>query len=72
MDIKQAIKDSAKSAKFEGAVFSVRTNSAGRLEVNCDLTASIDLPGDMDQIVANIAGMLGVGNSPQPSPPSAP
>lgn len=60
MDIKQIAVDTAKSAKFEG--FSVDVSAvASRLQVTAHLIGSIDLPGDADQVVANIVGMLGLG-----------
>ena len=69
MDIKKTAIETAKTAKFEGANLSLDVVDS-RLRGTLSVAGSIDLPGDMDQIVANIAGMLGVGNSPQPSPPS--
>jgi len=60
MDIKQIAVDTAKSAKFEG--LSVDVNAVNsRLEVTAHVRGSIDLPGDADQVVANIVGMLGLG-----------
>lgn len=71
MDIKKAAMETAKSAKFEGANIGLEVIES-RLQVAVHLRGSIDLPGDLDQIVVQIAGALGVGNSPPPSPPSAP
>lgn len=71
MDLKQAAIDSAKSAKFDRASVHLAVVNS-RLEVNLDLYASIDLPGDLDQVVANVAGILGLGNSPALSTPPAP
>ena len=71
MDIKQTAIDTAKSAKFDRASVHLAVVNS-RLEVNLDLYASIDLPGDLDQVVANIGGLLGMGNLPEPSPSPAP
>lgn len=60
MDIKQVVVDTAKSAKFEG--FSVDVSAVdSRLQVTAHLKGSIDLPGDADQVVANMLGLLGLG-----------
>jgi hypothetical protein len=69
MDIKKTAMDSLKTAKFEGVTVNVDVVNS-RLQVSANLKGSIDLPGDMDAIVAQVAGALGVGNSPQPSPSS--
>ena len=71
MDLKQTAIDTAKSAKFDRASVHLSVVNS-RLEVNLDLYASIDLPGDLDQVVANIGGMIGLGNSPAPSTSPAP
>lgn len=71
MDIKKTAIETAKSAKFEGADIKLDVVNS-RLQVGVNLRASVDLPGDLDQVVANIAGMLGVGNSKESSPPPAP
>lgn len=71
MDIKKTAIETAKTAKFEGATLSLDVVDS-RLRGTLSVAGSIDLPGDMDQIVANIAGLLGVGNSKESSPPSAP
>ena len=56
MDIKQTLTDTAKSAKFEGFTvdFDVRES---RLQVNAHLRGSIDLPGDADQVLANMTDL---------------
>lgn len=71
MDIKKTAIETAKSAKFEGADIKLDVVNS-RLQGSINLRGSVDLPGDLDQVVAQIAGALGVGNSPAPSPPSAP
>ena len=67
MDIKQTLTDTAKSAKFEGFTvdFDVRES---RLQVNAHLRGSIDLPGDADQVLANMLGLLGLGKPSDNSP----
>jgi len=63
MDIKKAISDSAKSAKFEGVTFNVVAGTDSRLKVQVVLNASVDLPGEADAVVANMFAMLGLGKS---------
>lgn len=67
VDIKQMVSDSAKSAKFEGVHFKVAATPDSRLSIEVVLQASVDLPGDADAVVANMLGLLGLGNSPMPS-----
>lgn len=71
MDFKKTAIETAKSAKFEGADIKLDVVNS-RLQGVVSLRGSVDLPGDLDQVVANIAGLLGVGNSQESSPPSAP
>lgn len=68
-NLKQSLLDSAKSAKFAGISFHFNATEDSRLEVNVDLKGSIDLPGDTDKVVAQMLGLLGMGNS-QSSLPS--
>lgn len=63
MDIKQTIVDSAKSAKFEGVSFHVNATDDSRLAIVVEVKGSVDLPGDLDSVVANMLGMLGLGKS---------
>lgn len=66
MDIKKAAVDTAKSAKFEG--FSVDVSAVdSRLHVVAHIKGSIDLPGDADQVVANMLGLLGLGKHSESS-----
>lgn len=60
MDIKQVAIDTAKSAKFEGVNIDVDVINS-RLAVNVHLKGSLDLPGDADQMVANVLHLLGLG-----------
>jgi len=60
MDIKQAAIDTAKSAKFEGFTVDVSAKDS-RLHVSAHILGSINLPGDADQVVANVLGLLGLG-----------
>ena len=72
MDIKQTLKDTAKSAKFDGLSIHVAATPESRLQLKVEMAGSVDLPGDRDQVVAQIAGLLGVGNSLPSSQPSSP
>jgi hypothetical protein len=69
-NFKAAVQASVKTAKFNGV--SVHCNLAPdkSLDVSIEARANVDLPGDLDVIVANAAKMLGLGNSPAPSPSS--
>lgn len=69
MNIKDEAMAVAKTAKFEGV--SVHANAVNsRLVVNVEIRGSVDLPGDSDVIVANLLGMVGLGNSKPLSTPS--
>lgn len=63
MDIKETVATSLKSAKFEGASFHFSSTEDSRFAVTVELKGSIDLPGSSDQVLANMLGMLGLGNS---------
>ena len=71
MDIKQILVDTAKSAKFEGVTVDVSA-AGSRLVVDAHLRGSVDLPGDLDEVVAQALHLLGLGKSPQSSGSSAP
>lgn len=66
--LKQAATDSLKTAKFEGVHIHVAQAPDKRLTVSVEASASIDLPGDLDAIVAQAATLLGLGNSSPASP----
>lgn len=70
-NLKKMALASLASKKFEGATIDLGVQDS-RLQVEVKLKGSIDLPGDLDQVVAHVGGLLGLGNSPQPSVPSAP
>lgn len=72
MDIKSEATKIAKSAKFGGVSIHAQATADSRLEVTVEARGSVDLPGDSDAVLANILGMLGLGNSARPSPPSEP
>ncbi len=61
MDIKQALMETLKSAKFTGATVDLDLDSQNRLQINGHLRGVIDLPGNADEMVVNIASMLGLG-----------
>lgn len=61
MDIKQALMETLKSAKFTGATVDLDLDSQKRLQINGHLRGVIDLPGNADEMVVNIASMLGLG-----------
>lgn len=61
MDIKQALMETLKSAKFTGATVDFDLDSQKRLQINGHLRGVIDLPGNADEMVVNIAHMLGLG-----------
>ena len=61
MDIKQALMETLKSAKFTGATVDFDLDSQKRLQINGHLRGVIDLPGNADEMVVNIASMLGLG-----------
>lgn len=63
MDIKQKLKDTLKSAKFGGIAVHVNATKDSKLEVEVVTKGVIDLPGDLDHIVAQITDLLGLGNS---------
>ena len=71
MDIKTALTGIKNSAKFEGVHIHLQATEDSRLQVRIDASGSVDLPGDLDAIVANIGGLLGLGNSQAPSTSSA-
>ena len=71
MDIKQAFTDTLKTAKFGGISVHLHATETSELEVSVEAKGRINLPGDLDQVVANIGGMLGLGNSQAPSPSSS-
>jgi len=68
MDIKEKLK--ALKPAFGGVSLHLRATDDSRLEVTVEAKGSVDLPGDLDQVVAQVGGLLGLGNSPQPSPSS--
>jgi hypothetical protein len=59
------------SRKFEGANIDLGVVDS-RLQVEVRLKGSVDLPGDLDQVVAHVGGLLGLGNSPESSEDSKP
>lgn len=62
MDFKQIALDTFNSKKFEG--FTIDCNAANsRLHLTLQVKGSVDLPGELDQVIANVVGMLGLGNS---------
>jgi hypothetical protein len=65
MEMKEKLK-SLKPA-FGGVSFHLRATEDSRLEVTVEAKGSVDLPGDLDQVVAQIGGLLGLGNSKLPS-----
>ena len=71
MDIKQTLSETAKSAKFEGCTIDVSAANS-RLQVAVHVRGSVDPPGDLDEVVAQIGGLLGLGKSQGQSNSSAP
>ena len=61
--LKSIATDSLKTAKFEGVHIHVNQAPDKRLTVSVEASASIDLPGDLDDLVAKAAVALGLGNS---------
>lgn len=62
MDFKQIALETFNSKKFEGfTVDCTAVNS--RLQLTLQVKGSVDLPGELDQVIANVVGMLGLGNS---------
>lgn len=70
MDIKAKAKEVAQSAKFEGINIDLSAVDS-RLHVEVRARGSIDLPGNLDEVVAQLGGMLAAGKSSSPSPNSA-
>lgn len=66
--LKQAATDSLKTAKFEGIHVHVAQSPDKRLTVSVEASGSIDLPGDMDELVAKVAAFFKLGNSSGNSP----
>ena len=67
------LKDVAKTLKpqFGGVHVHVRATDDSRLLVSVEAEGSVDLPGELDQIVAQVVNLWpGLGNSPAPSPSS--
>ena len=67
MDIKGELATTWASKKFEGATFDCNVVDS-RLNVTVHVRGSVDLPGDLDAVVANVFGLLGMGNSQKPLP----
>ena len=59
------------SKKFDGIHVHLEATADSRLSIKVDASGSVDLPGDLDAIVATIGNMFGWGNSTAPSPSSA-
>lgn len=72
MDIKQIFADTLKTKKFDGITVHVQATGDSRLQVRVEASGSVDLPGNMDEMVGQIANLFGLGNSPKPLPPSPP
>lgn len=70
MDIKSQAQAVAKSAKFEGVNIALHATPNSRLHVEVTASGSVDLPGNLDELVAQIGGLLGAGKSSSPSPNS--
>ena len=72
MDVKAQI--TALQAKlqpqFGGIHFHVTSTPDSRLHVSVEADVSVDLPGDLDMLLAAAANAFGLGNSPSPSPSS--
>lgn len=66
--LKQAATDSLRTAKFEGVHIHIGQAADKRLAVSVEASASIDLPGDMDELVAKIAAFFKLGKSSGNSP----
>lgn len=69
MDIKAQAQAVAKSAKFEGINIDLSAKDS-RLHVEVRARGSVDLPGNLDEVVAQLGGMLAAGKSSSPSPNS--
>jgi hypothetical protein len=69
MDIKARAKEVAQSAKFEGVSIDLSAVDS-RLQVEVRARGSIDLPGNLDEVVAQLGGMLAAGKSSSHSPSS--
>jgi hypothetical protein len=63
MTIPEQAKAIAQTAKFDGVSVHVTATENSRLAVTVEAKGSIDLPGDLDKTVANLLGLLGLGNS---------
>lgn len=63
MNIKEKLQETAKTAKFDGITIDLSATSDSRLQLEVRAKGSVDLPGDLDQVVAQIGGLLGLGNS---------
>lgn len=63
MDIKETVSQTLKSGRFEGISVHVNASEDSRLQVQVELKASVDLPGDADKVVAQLLGFLLPGNS---------
>lgn len=55
------------SKKFEGFTLDCSAGKDSRLNVTLQVKASVDLPGEADAVVAQLIGMIGLGNSKEPS-----
>lgn len=66
MDFKKLAKDTFDSKKFEGFTVDASVVNS-RLHLTVQVKGSVDLPGDSDFVLAQLIGLLGVGNSPKPS-----
>lgn len=66
------LKDVIKGMKpeFGGVHLHVRATEDSRLHVSVEAEGSVDLPGELDQIIAQVASLAGLGNSLAPSPSS--
>ena len=69
MDIKSEAKKVAQSAKFEGVNIDLSAVDS-RLHAEVRVRGSIDLPGNLDEVVAQLGGMLAAGKLSSPSPNS--